>query len=138
MNNQIEVGSLVYCYRRERYFGRCNGVKTVTEIKIQNEITFYRVEQLEEAWYTNDQLVLAQRPPEGIETKFKIGDRVHCFSTNNVCFATVFIENIEWFEGKPSYYITPTETPWHAHSEDSLQLANKLVCPVPEWGDLIF
>lgn len=36
MSEQIEIGSLVFCYSRERFFGHCSGLKTVIEIAEDN------------------------------------------------------------------------------------------------------
>lgn len=144
MNTKIEVGSLVFCYRTEGCRGRCEGLKAVTELEVRDGITYYKVTPSDDPMYTGDHwytagcLMLAQRPPVGTETKFKIGDRVHCFGSYHIYCATGVIEHIVWFEGKPDYYVTPTTTPWYGYNDKSLQLATDPVCTTPEWENLVF
>ncbi|MBQ0600953.1 hypothetical protein J7S78_14230 [Klebsiella oxytoca] len=144
MNNQIEVGSLVFCYRTEGCRGRCEGLRAVTELEVRDGTIYYKVTSSDDSmyngdyWYTADRLQLAQRPPVGTETKFKIGDRVHCFGTYHIYCSTGIIEHIVWFEGKPDYYVTPTATPWYGYNDNSLQLAIEPVRAVPELESLVF
>ncbi|MEQ0217939.1 hypothetical protein ABLV18_27475 [Klebsiella sp. CN_Kp114] len=144
MNNQIEVGSLVFCYRTEGCRGRCEGLKAVTALEVRDGTIYYIVTSSDDPmyngdyWYTAGRLQLAQRPPVGTETKFKIGDRVHCFGTYHIYCATGIIEHIVWFEGKPDYYVTPTATPWYGYNDNSLQLAIEPVRTVSELESLVF
>lgn len=141
MDNNIEVGSLVYCYRREKYVGGCYGLKTVAEITVEGSETLYRITPATDDMpdvFPASCIVLAPPPPAGTTTKFRKGDRVHCFGTYNVHFAMAVIDNITWFEGQPEYHVTPTQTPWCPMHEDALQLAGELTAPSPEWDGLIF
>lgn len=144
MNNQLEVGSLVFCYRTEGCRGRCEGLKSITEIEVKGGVTYYKVTPSndprynDDYWYTVGQLQQAQRPPVGTETQFKIGDRVHCFGTYHIYCATCVIEHIVWFEEKPEYYVTPTQTPWYCYNDHSLQLATEPVRTISEWENFVF
>jgi hypothetical protein len=54
--------------------------------------------------------------------KFKNGDRVLYTNSNGVCFGEKTIIKLSQRSNKPTYYITPTDTPWFSVREDQLQL----------------
>ncbi|HFS5769916.1 TPA: hypothetical protein ACH0SE_004321 [Providencia rettgeri] len=141
MNEKIEIGSLVFCYLRERYVGRCYGLKTVVEIVQENGLDMYRVTRADcdDEWYPANNLVLAQFPPAGTETKFKVGDHVHCFGTYQNHYTTAHIVHILWSDdGKPEYYITPTDTPWCPVLEDAMKLVVEMFVADPDLPVMVF
>lgn len=112
------LGDIVHCYRS---FGICIGARTVCAMAMRDGVTHYQVEPCEDdAWYTAEQLTMAERPPEGMRTLFRKGQAVHCYS-GDVFIAMRTVACVTVSEGEPLYYVTPTDTPWYAYRESALK-----------------
>lgn len=139
--SSIELGTLVFVYQHAECRGRCLGLDEVAEIKVSDDgCVLYRMKRENEHWHESSRLMPAQRPPVGTATQFNIGEHVRCYGTYRRYVHTATIEHIVWFEGKPDYYVIPTQTPWYPYNDDSLSLADDSVnlSEFPEIENMMF
>lgn len=132
---KIIVGTVVFIYQHAGCHGHCYGLDEVTDIRMSEEGEFeYQLKKDSGSWYNPNRLEKAELPPDGINPQFSVGDRVHCFGTYQSYHMTATVEYVTWFEGKPQYYVAPTNTPWYPYEDHSLKLFDDRVI-APEIDD---